>query len=136
MSVAQSERAANRPTITLWLALLVALAAVAGSLWLSLGMKLKACPLCFYQRSFAMGVLGILAIGVLTGARYRGVLEVLALAPAIAGVGVAAYHVYLEVTGKLECPGGIMAMGTAPQQSLAILTLLALLVAAGAFRSA
>ena len=47
------------------LALLWALATVGGSLWLSLGMGLQACPLCFYQRSFAMGTAAILLMALL-----------------------------------------------------------------------
>ena len=54
-----------------WPSLLVALLALAGSLWLSIGMKLKACPLCFYQRTFVMGVVAVMGIGVLTGQRHR-----------------------------------------------------------------
>ena len=39
------------------------------------------------------------------------------------------FHDYLELAGKLECPAGIMGIGTAPQQSLTVLTgLLALVV--------
>lgn len=55
---------------------------------------------------------------------------------AVAGFGVAAFHVYLELTGKLECPAGVMGIGTAPQQSLAVLIVLVALVAVGVVRSA
>jgi len=113
----------------------VAVLALAGSLWLSVGMGLKACPLCFYQRTFVMGVVAVLGIGFLTGQRYRGVLNVLALPLVIAGVGVAGFHVNLELTGKLECPSGIMGIGTAPQQSLVVLVVLLVLVAVGIVRS-
>src|SRR5262249_45325113 len=104
-----------------WAPLLVALVALAGSLWLSIGMKLKACPLCFYQRTFVMGVVAVLGIGLLTEQRHRAVLNLLALPLVVAGLGVAAFHVYLEMTGKLECPAGVMGVGTAPQQSRAVL---------------
>src|SRR5581483_4216142 len=107
---------------------LVALLALAGSLWLSVGMGLKACPLCFYQRTFVMGVVAVLGIGVLTGQRYRGVLNLLTLPIVVAGVGVAVFQEYLEQTGKLECPGGILGIGTAPQQSLVVLVVLLVLV--------
>jgi len=89
-----------------------------------MGMGLKACPLCFYQRTFVMGIVAVLGIGVLTGERHRAVLNFLALPLAVAGFGVAAFHVYLELTGKLECPSGIIAVGSAPQQSLAVLAAL------------
>src|SRR5215207_7458615 len=85
----------NPPVIAVFLPLLVALVALAGSLWLSIGMKLKACPLCFYQRTFVMGVVAVLGIGVLTGERYRAVLNVLALPLAVGGFVVAAFHVSL-----------------------------------------
>jgi disulfide bond formation protein DsbB len=119
----------------IWLPLLVALLAAAGSLWLSVGMGLKACPLCFYQRTFVMGVVAVLGIGLLTGPGHRQVLNLLALPLALAGLGVAAFHVFLELTGQLECPGGILGLGTAPQQSLAVLALLFLLVLVGVARS-
>jgi hypothetical protein len=123
------------PLSLVWPPLLVALLALAGSLWLSVGMGLKACPLCFYQRTFVMGVVAVLGIGVLAGRRHRGVLNLLALPLAVAGVGVAVFHEYLEQTGKLECPAGVMGIGTAPQQSLAVLVVLLALVAVGAVRS-
>jgi disulfide bond formation protein DsbB len=118
-----------------WAALLMSLVALAGSLWLSIGMNLKACPLCLYQRTFVMGVVAVLGIGVLTGRQHRGVLNLLALPLAVAGVGVAVFHEYLELTGKLECPAGVMGIGSAPQQSLAVLAVLLVLVAIGIVRS-
>ena len=115
--------------------LVIAALALIGSLWLSVGMGLKACPLCLYQRTFVMGVVAVLGIGVLTGPGHRCVLNLLALPFAVAGFGVAAFHVFLELTGKLECPAGVMAIGTAPQQSLAVLTVLLILVSVGVARS-
>src|SRR5436309_14988321 len=95
-------------TLETWLALLVSAVAVAGSLWLSLGMGLIACPLCFYQRTFAMSAFGVLAVGLL-GSERRGLLCLLALPLAVGGLAVAGWHVSLEVRGKLECPGGNLA---------------------------
>jgi disulfide bond formation protein DsbB len=115
--------------------LVIAALALIGSLWLSVGMGLKACPLCLYQRTFVMGVVAVLGIGVLTGPAHRSVLNLLALPMAVAGFGVAAFHVFLELTGKLECPGGVMAIGTAPQQSLAVQTVILILVSVGVARS-
>src|SRR5262245_38552223 len=54
-------------TLWNWLALLVSAVAVAGSLWLSLGVELVGCPLCFYQRTFAMCAFGVLLVGLLSG---------------------------------------------------------------------
>jgi disulfide bond formation protein DsbB len=129
---AASDSAQDTPLGLVWSSFLVALVALLGSLWLSVGMNLKACPLCLYQRTFVMGVVGVLGVGLLAGRRHRGVLALLALPAAVGGFGVAAFHEYLEQTGKLECPGGVMGVGTAPQQSLAVLTLLLALAVVGA----
>lgn len=102
----------------------VALAGLAGSLWLSIGMGLKACPLCYYQRTFMMAVVGILLTGLLTPARASALPSLLALPAAVGGLGVAVFHVGLEAAGKLECPGGLLGAGTAPMQSLAAFLLL------------
>jgi disulfide bond formation protein DsbB len=107
-----------------WIALVLALAALAGSLWLSVRMDLKACPLCFYQRTFVMGVVGVLVMGLLLPRQPAALLSPLALPLALAGLEVAAFHEYLEQAGKLECPAGILGVGTAPQQSLVALALL------------
>jgi disulfide bond formation protein DsbB len=123
------------PPSLIWPSLLVALVALAGSLWLSIGMKLKACPLCFYQRTFVMGIVAVLGIGLLTGPRHRTVLNLLALPLAIGALSVAAFHVYLELTGKLECPAGVLVIGTSPQQSLAVLIVLVIFVIVGVIRS-
>jgi disulfide bond formation protein DsbB len=112
-------------------ALAVAVAGLAGSLFLSLGMNLKACPLCFYQRTFMMALVGVLAMGLVTGLIRSGRLGLLALPLAVAGLGVAAFHVSLELSGKLECPQGVLGLGTAPQQSLAVFALLTGVLLAG-----
>jgi hypothetical protein len=117
-----------RSTFWTWAALLASLVTLAGSLYLSIGMGLKACPLCFYQRTFVMGVVGVLLVGVLTGAARGSALSLLSLPAAVGGVGVAAFHVYLELNGQLECPKGIGDLGTAPQQSLVALVVLLLLL--------
>jgi len=61
-----------------------------------------------------------------------GVPSLLALPLATAGFGVGAYHVHLELLGTLECPYGILGIGTAPQQSLVGLGIVLALVTAGA----
>jgi hypothetical protein len=102
------------------IALGIALAAVAGSLWLSLGMGLKACPLCYYQRTFVMGTAAILLLAQLTEVRSSAAVSVLAMPLAAAGLCVAGFHVSREVAGAMECPRGLFDIGTAPQQSLAV----------------
>jgi disulfide bond formation protein DsbB len=113
-----------------WLACLVALATAAGSVYLSVGMELEACPLCFYQRTFAFAAFGVLLVGLLAGAPRSG-LCLMTLPLAVGGLGVAAFHVYLEWNGTLECPKGVFDVGTAPQQSLAGMALLTALLVLG-----
>jgi disulfide bond formation protein DsbB len=128
-SPAPSRVVESVPSGWIWAAWVVALLALAGSLFLSLGMDLKACPLCFYQRTFMMSVVGVLSMGLLTKRGLSGRLSLLVLPLAAAGLGVALFHVYLELTGKLECPQGLVGWGTAPKQSLASFAVLfALLV--------
>src|SRR5688572_19436703 len=114
----------SRPSLPTVAALVAALVSVAGSLYLSLGMKLIACPLCFYQRTFAFAVLGVLILGVITRAHEAGYVNLMAFLPAVSGGLVAAFHVYLESTGKLVCPKGIAEIGSTAQQSLASFVLI------------
>ena len=115
-------------------ALGVSLTGAAGSLWLSLGMDLKACPLCYYQRTFMLAVVGVLVVGLLAEPRRTGLLNALALPAATGGLGVAVFHVYLELSGKLECPAGVFGIGTAPQQSLDIFVVLLVVFAVPVLR--
>jgi disulfide bond formation protein DsbB len=111
-----------------WAALMVALVGVAGSLWLSIRMELLACPLCFYQRSFMMAVAAVMAVGLLAKVRTAGLLSILSLPLALAGLLVACFHVNLERTGVLECPAGVLDWGTAPSQSLSVYLILAVVL--------
>ncbi|MBI2806279.1 MAG: disulfide bond formation protein B [Planctomycetes bacterium] len=120
--------------VWIWLAFLCAAATLAGSLGLSYGLGLKACPLCFYQRTFIMSLVAVLGIGLLTPAGRGARLAWLALPLAVAGLGVASFHVFLELSGKLECPAGVIGAGTAPQQSMAMFLLLTSLLVAGLVR--
>lgn len=115
-------------------ALVVALLAVAGTLWLSLGMGLKACPLCYYQRAFVMGAAAVLLMAFLGDVRGSSSTSLLAMPLAAAGLGIAGWHVYLEQIGKLECPKGVLEIGTAPEQSLAAYALLFILLGIGSLR--
>jgi Disulfide bond formation protein DsbB len=117
-----------------WLAFLVSLVAVGGSLWFTLGMQLKPCPLCYYQRSFAMAAAAVLFVGLFSAASRSNPVSLFALPCAAAGAGIAGWHVYLEYLGKLECPKGILDIGTAPQQSVAALGLLLFLLIIDALR--
>ena len=130
--ISHSDHAA--PSGLTWTAFLVALVALGGSLWLSIGMSLKACPLCLYQRTFVMGAVGVLALGLLAGPRQPGLLDLLALPCAVGGLTVALFHEYLELRGRLECPAGVLGWGTAPQQSLAVLAILVVVLSLGSVK--
>lgn len=125
---ADKPSAAN--SIGLWLLfpLMLAFAGTLGSLYLSMGMGLKACPLCFYQRTFVMAVLAVLVMGSLADWTQGGLFCLLCVPLAVGGLGVAAFHEYLVVTGKLECPQALLGLGTAPEQSLAMFAALTLAV--------
>jgi disulfide bond formation protein DsbB len=121
---------AEEPSVWLWAAMLVSLAALAGTLYLTIGMGLKACPLCLYQRTFVMGVVGVLAVGFFVRELPPRTLSLLALPLATAALVTAGYHEYLEQTGALECPRGILGYGTSPQQALGAQALLVVLLLA------
>lgn len=117
---------ATRPAPLTVAACAAAVVTAAGSLYLSLAMGLAACPLCYYQRTFALGAAGVLLAGLLLGG--RAPLAALALPLAAAGLAVALWHVSLEARGRMECPGGLFDLGTAPQQSAAAFVLLTALL--------
>lgn len=131
-----SEGAAGRgPAIWNVLALGLAAIAVGGSVYLSVGMGLKACPLCFYQRSFAIAVVLVLPI-MLWQEGLRSTRASLVALPLIAtGLGVAAFHVYLVQANKLECPPAVFGLGDGPLQSLAVFAALTFVSVIGACSS-
>lgn len=130
-----SEPKAPEPRLSIWerLALLAAGLTLVGSLYLSMGMGLNACPLCFYQRTFIMAVVGVLGVG--TALRLSvapGTLSLLALPLALSGLGVAAVHSSLVWSGVLACPKGVLGLGFAPEQSLAAYMVVTALLLPGA----
>jgi disulfide bond formation protein DsbB len=114
--------------VGVWAAFAMAVLAAAGSVYLSVGLDLVPCPLCFYQRTLAFSAVTVLGVGLLAGPVPPSRLALLALPLAAAGLGVAAYHVSLEARNKLECPPGLFGLGTAPKQSLALFGVLTLLL--------
>jgi disulfide bond formation protein DsbB len=112
-------------------ALAVALLTSLGSVYLSVGLKLAACPLCYYQRSFAFAVAAVLLIGLAFEAQEKVTLPALALPLALSGLAVAAYHVSLEARGRMECPAGVTTVLSAPKESLLAFALLALALVHG-----
>jgi disulfide bond formation protein DsbB len=126
---------ASPPSDWALLSFFVALGVLAGSLYMTLGMGLIACPLCLFQRTFVIGIVGVLGVGLLAKVKPVGSLALLSLPLAAGGCGVAVLHVYLENAGKLECPTGLAGIGSAPQQALAAQALLLLLLVADALRT-
>jgi disulfide bond formation protein DsbB len=125
------------PRVLLWerLALLAAGSTLVGSLYLSMAMGLSACPLCFYQRTFIMAVAGVLGVGLaLCLPVAPGTLSLLALPLALSGLGVAAVHTSLVWSGVLACPGGVLGLGSAPEQSLSAYVVVTALLLPGAAR--
>ncbi|GIW80707.1 MAG: hypothetical protein KatS3mg105_2514 [Gemmatales bacterium] len=110
------------------LACLLAVLGSAGSVWLTKYLGLIPCPLCYIQRTFILAAAGILLLGLLVEMQPPAVISLLTLVPAVAGMIVAAFHVYKEAVGDLVCPNGLFGVGTAPQQSLAVFFLLSLLL--------
>ncbi len=90
-----------------------------GSLYMSIGMGLKACPLCLYERSLVMAVVGVLGLGMVLRIGRPGTLSLLCFPLAFGGLALAGIHVYLDRSGVLDCPGGVLGIGHAPDQSLA-----------------
>jgi hypothetical protein len=82
-----------------------------------------------------MSLVAVLGIGLLTPAGRGASLAWLALPLAVAGLGVGGFHVFLELSGKLECPTGVFGIGTAPQQSLTMFLLLTSLLIADLVRN-
>jgi hypothetical protein len=112
-----------------WAALAVALVGVAGSLWLSMRLDLKACAPCFYQRSFIMGIAAVLTVGLVARVNRPGLLSLLCLPMLVAGLWIAAAHTNLVREGKLECPNGVLGWGSAPSQSLTVYLVLGVMLA-------
>jgi disulfide bond formation protein DsbB len=69
--------------------------ATAGSLYLSLGLGLAPCELCWYQRILMYPL--VVVLGVAAAERRAGVWKTV-LPLSVFGTGVAAYHSYLQAT--------------------------------------
>jgi len=80
-----------------------------------------------------MAALAVLALGGFLERSRPGLICLLSVPLAWAGLGVAAFHEYLVMTGNLQCPQGLFGIGTAPAQSLAIFLGLTVAVSGGAW---
>ena len=110
-------------------ALVVALGMTGGSVYMSVGLKMKACPLCLYERTFVMAAAAALLMGIAFKLhRTERDLGLVVLPLAVAGLALAGFHVFLHRSGVLDCPAGLFALGSAPEQSLAGFTLLTFLL--------
>jgi disulfide bond formation protein DsbB len=118
-----------------WAALAVAVLTVLGAFYLSFVEGKFPCPLCFYQRAFALGVVGVLAAGLVSGVNARISVATLALPVASAGLGVALWHVHLVRTDVLVCPAGMFGISTAPAQSMAAFGLLSAVLVLDAYQA-
>lgn len=111
----------------------VAIVGSLGSVYLSIGLGLKACPLCFYQRSFMMAA----AVSLFMSFRLDGIRSTracfVALPFASAGLGVAVFHEYLVLFSRLECPAALFGWGDGPAQSLAVFCVLTAVCLVGVF---
>ena len=123
----------NRAMLFRSSAIQLAAVGTVGSVCLSVVLGLKACPLCFYQRSFVMAAFTVLALGRFLERSRPGLICLLSVPLAWAGLGVAAFHEYLVLTRALECPQGLFGFGTAPEQSLILFFFLASDVSVGAW---
>jgi disulfide bond formation protein DsbB len=74
------------------LALVIAIATAAGSLYLTLEMGQKACTLCLYQRAFAFALVGVLATALLAFRDRAARICLIALPVAVGGLGVAGFN--------------------------------------------
>lgn len=83
------------PRLPLALATLVATVATAGSLYLSLGLGLTPCELCWYQRILMYPLVVVLGVAV---AERRPDVWRTVLPLSVLGAGTATYHSYLQVT--------------------------------------
>lgn len=72
----------------------VATVATVGSLYLSVGMGLVPCDLCWYQRILMYPLVLVLGIGIFRGDSVRSYV----LPFSVGGLLVAAYHIYLQRT--------------------------------------
>jgi hypothetical protein len=115
------------------LTLIFSAVATAGSLYLSIGIGLKACPLCFYQRTFAFALVAVCAVGLSVFGKESGRLNLLTLPLCLGGLGVAGFHLWLVLSGKLACPNGIADLGPAPLQSTIAFVLILLPILYGLF---
>lgn len=126
------EDTASKPTT--WFALVVALAALNGGLYLTLGMGYRPDPLALYQRGFILAIVALLAVGLVSGAFRPGGLSLLALPMALAGTLLGGLNIVLERTGVIDSFPGIHGLGSVCEQSILAQGVLLLVIFVDVFR--
>jgi len=139
--VAEPRSVFDRPRLLLAATTAVAAVATASSLYLSLGLGLTPCRLCWYQRILLYPL--VVVLGVAAVEDRPGVVRT-ALPLAVPGAAVAAYHSWLQVS-QTTCGLGAVSCAqiqyrvlglTVPNLSLvAFLLVTGLVVAASTMRS-
>jgi disulfide bond formation protein DsbB len=107
------------PRLLLAVATVVAAVATAGSLFLSLGLGLTPCRLCWYQRILMYPL--VVVLGVAAVERRPGVARTV-LPLSVFGLGLAAYHSWLQVT-QTTCSIGVVSCATVQYRLAGLLTI-------------
>ncbi|MGB9952496.1 MULTISPECIES: disulfide bond formation protein B [unclassified Haloarcula] len=138
--MADPRSAFDRPRLLLAAATAVAAVATAGSLYLSLGLGLTPCRLCWYQRILMYPL--VVVLGVAAVENRPGVVRT-ALPLAVPGAAVAAFHSWLQVS-QTTCGLGAVSCAqiqyrvlglTVPNLALTAFLLVTGLVVAASVRS-
>lgn len=98
MSPERNTSMVNKLTRTRWLLLIatsIATVSATGSLWFSLGFGLVPCTLCWYQRILMYPLVAILGVAAIED---RISVYKTALPLSVMGVGISAYHSYIQMT--------------------------------------
>ena len=129
--MSEARRVFNRPRFLLAAATAVATVATAGSLYLSLGLGLTPCRLCWYQRILMYPL--VVVLGVAAVENRPGVVRT-ALPLAVPGGAIAAYHSWLQVS-QTTCGLGAVSCAQIQYRVLGLtvpnLSLVAFLLATG-----
>jgi len=87
----------QRPRAVYALVAAIAIGLIAAAVYLQMVEHIEPCPLCILQRYAFSAVALFAALAAVLRARYSTALALLALASALAGAGVAAWHVHLQM---------------------------------------
>ncbi|MFC7075688.1 disulfide bond formation protein B [Haloarcula halophila] len=112
-------RSVRSPRPLLGAATVVAAVATAGSLFLSLGLGLTPCRLCWYQRILMYPL--VVVVGVAAIEERSGVARTV-LPLSVFGLALAAYHSWLQVT-QTTCSVGVVSCATVQYRLFGLLTI-------------